>query len=51
MAPVGVRSGYYAGGDDALIMWVRDIDSEAYRVRLERLRGVRRPGLEVHSRW
>ncbi len=50
LAPVGVRSGYYAGGADALVMWVRDIDSEAYAARLERIR--QRPeGLEVQSRW
>ncbi len=51
MAPVGVRSSYYAAGSDALIMWARDIDSPAYRGRLERIRARRRPGLEVHSRW
>jgi [ribosomal protein S18]-alanine N-acetyltransferase len=51
LAPVGVRSGYYAGGDDALIMWARDIDSDTYRTRLDDIRGGRRPGLEVHSRW
>lgn len=51
LAPVGVRTGYYAGGDDALIMWARDIDSDEYRTRLEGIRAGRRPGLEVHSRW
>ena len=31
MAPVGVRPNYYPEtGDDALIMWARDIDSDAY---------------------
>ncbi len=34
MAPVGVRSGYYPGGEDALVMWVRDIDCDGYRTRL-----------------
>jgi ribosomal-protein-alanine N-acetyltransferase len=29
MAPVGARPGYY-GDDDALIMWVHDIDRPAY---------------------
>ena len=29
MAPVGVRHGYY-GDDDALIMWVHDIDRPTY---------------------
>ncbi|MEI8262379.1 MAG: ribosomal protein S18-alanine N-acetyltransferase [Actinomycetes bacterium] len=28
MAPVGVRRGYYAQGEDALVMWARDLDSE-----------------------
>jgi [ribosomal protein S18]-alanine N-acetyltransferase len=51
MAPVGVRRGYYAAGDDALIMWARDIDAASYRMRLERIRGRRPPELEVHSRW
>ena len=37
LAPVGVRRGYY-GDDDALIMWVHDIDSEAYARRLEAIR-------------
>ena len=35
LAPVGVRRNYYpVTGDDALVMWVRDIDSEAYAERL-----------------
>ena len=34
MAPVGVRPNYYADGGDALIMWVRDIDSGEYAERL-----------------
>jgi ribosomal-protein-alanine N-acetyltransferase len=33
LAPVGVRPNYYQDGD-ALIMWVRDIDSAAYAERL-----------------
>jgi ribosomal-protein-alanine N-acetyltransferase len=37
LAPVGVRRGYY-GDDDALIMWVHDIDSEAYAHSLEAIR-------------
>ncbi len=27
LAPVGVRKGYYAGGEDALVMWNREIAS------------------------
>lgn len=26
LAPVGVRRGYYAGGEDGLVMWVYDLD-------------------------
>jgi [ribosomal protein S18]-alanine N-acetyltransferase len=33
LAPVGVRPNYYQDGD-ALIMWVRDIDSDDYALRL-----------------
>jgi [ribosomal protein S18]-alanine N-acetyltransferase len=36
MAPVGVRPNYYPEtGEDALIMWVRDIDSDEYADRLD----------------
>ncbi len=38
MAPVGVRKGYYRD-EDALIMWVHDIDGDEYGQRLERIRG------------
>jgi [ribosomal protein S18]-alanine N-acetyltransferase len=34
-APVGVRPRYYPGGEDALVMWARDIDGDDYRDRLE----------------
>jgi ribosomal-protein-alanine N-acetyltransferase len=35
-APAGVRRNYYAEtGEDAIVMWVHDIDSEAYARRLE----------------
>jgi ribosomal-protein-alanine N-acetyltransferase len=38
MAPVGVRRNYYPEtGDDALVMWARDIDSDQYADRLERI--------------
>ncbi|MHB1711572.1 MAG: ribosomal protein S18-alanine N-acetyltransferase [Acidimicrobiales bacterium] len=40
MAPVGIRPNYYPEtGEDALIMWVRDIDTEVYA---ERLRSIER---------
>ena len=37
LAPVGLHENYY-GEDDALIMWVHDIDSPEYASRLARLR-------------
>jgi ribosomal-protein-alanine N-acetyltransferase len=37
-APVGVRKNYYhVTGQDALVMWVHDVDSEEYAKRLDRL--------------
>ena len=37
-APVAVRKNYYpVTGQDALVMWVYDIDSEEYAERLEDL--------------
>lgn len=38
MAPVGVRKQYYRD-EDALIMWVHDIDGGEYARRLEEIRG------------
>jgi ribosomal-protein-alanine N-acetyltransferase len=39
-APVGVRKNYYpVTGQDALVMWVYDIDSEEYSGRLDELAG------------
>lgn len=38
LAPVGVRRNYYpATGEDALVMCVRDIDSQRYAERLQRI--------------
>jgi ribosomal-protein-alanine N-acetyltransferase len=35
LAPVGVRRNYYpVTGEDAIVMWARDIDSESYGERL-----------------
>ena len=35
LAPVGIRPNYYpVTGDDALVMWARDIDSDEYGSRL-----------------
>jgi [ribosomal protein S18]-alanine N-acetyltransferase len=36
-APVGVRPRYYPDGEDAVIMWVHDVDSPQFATRLERL--------------
>jgi ribosomal-protein-alanine N-acetyltransferase len=37
-APVSVRKNYYpVTGQDALVMWVYDIDSEEYEQRLDEL--------------
>ena len=37
-APVGVRKNYYpVTGQDALVMWVYDIDTEEYARRLDEL--------------
>lgn len=36
MAPVGVRKKYYVS-EDALIMWVHDLDGAEYRERLDRI--------------
>lgn len=34
-APVGIRRGYYArSGDDAVVMWVRDVHTPSYASRL-----------------
>lgn len=37
LSPVGVRKGYY-GDEDALILWVHDIDGDDYRARIETMR-------------
>ena len=51
MAPVGVRRNYYpVTGDDALVMWARDIDSESYAERLASIEAARPPDLAVVSR-
>jgi len=47
-APVGVRKNYYAEtGEDAIVMWARDIDTDEYRARLvtltEHRRGTEHP--------
>ena len=42
-APVAVRENYYqASGEDALVMWVYDIDTPAYAERLAGLAAARK---------
>jgi ribosomal-protein-alanine N-acetyltransferase len=51
LAPVGVRRNYYpVTGDDALVMWARDIDTGAYAERLATIEAGVPPGLTVVSR-
>ncbi|HWD51230.1 MAG TPA: ribosomal protein S18-alanine N-acetyltransferase [Acidimicrobiales bacterium] len=51
MAPVGVRPNYYPEtGEDALIMWVRDIDSETYGRRLDAIEAALPGDLALTSR-
>jgi ribosomal-protein-alanine N-acetyltransferase len=50
MAPVGVRRNYYPTGEDALVMWVRDIDSEEFADRLAAIGDSIPADLEVTSR-
>ena len=50
LAPVGVRPDYYPGGGDALIMWLREIDSEEYAERLAAIESSLSPGIEIERR-
>ena len=51
MAPVGVRPNYYpVTGEDALIMWVRDIDSAPYGERLAAIEQSSSTGFAVMAR-
>jgi ribosomal-protein-alanine N-acetyltransferase len=51
LAPVGVRPNYYpVTGEDALVMWAREIDSEVYADRLATIEARFRPDLVVTSR-
>jgi [ribosomal protein S18]-alanine N-acetyltransferase len=50
-APVAVRKNYYpVTGQDALVMWVYDIDSEEYARRLEELAAAGHPLEDGHRR-
>jgi len=47
-APVGIRPNYYPEtGDDALIMWARDIDSDDYSSRIATIGAALPPSLSV----
>ena len=50
MAPVGVRPNYYPNGGDALIMWVRDIDTGGYAERLSAIEASLAPDVTVERR-
>ncbi|HUY65245.1 MAG TPA: ribosomal protein S18-alanine N-acetyltransferase [Acidimicrobiales bacterium] len=51
LAPVGVRPNYYpASGEDALVMWARDVDSESYADRLGAIEASLPGDLEVTTR-
>jgi ribosomal-protein-alanine N-acetyltransferase len=50
LAPVGVRRDYYPTGEDALVMWARDIDSPEYAERLSAIAESVPAGLVVESR-
>lgn len=44
-APAGIRRNYYAEtGEDAIIMWVRDVDAPLYSERLQRIEAELRAG-------
>ncbi|MGH9080113.1 MAG: ribosomal protein S18-alanine N-acetyltransferase [Acidimicrobiales bacterium] len=51
LAPVGVRRNYYpVTGEDALVMWARDIDSDEYAERLAAIEASLLPDFEVSAR-
>ena len=52
LAPAGIRKGYYLeSGEDAIVMWAHDIDSDDYSGRLRRLWDeVPEPTLVEHPR-
>jgi ribosomal-protein-alanine N-acetyltransferase len=51
LAPVGVRPNYYpVTGEDALVMWARDIDSEEYAERLAAIDSALVDRLRIDSR-
>jgi [ribosomal protein S18]-alanine N-acetyltransferase len=50
--PAGVRKGYYPEtGEDALVMWANDIDTEVYAARLREIEGVVPGRTVVEGDW
>jgi ribosomal-protein-alanine N-acetyltransferase len=51
LAPVGIRRNYYPEtGEDALVMWARDIDSDGYAERLDGIARAQAPAVRIASR-
>lgn len=52
-APEGIRKNYYAEtGEDAMVMWAREVDSQEYAERLRLLaEGIRGTTLVPEGRW
>ncbi len=51
LAPVGVRPNYYPEtGEDAFVMWARDIDTDEYAERLSAIEAAVATGLSVSAR-
>jgi [ribosomal protein S18]-alanine N-acetyltransferase len=51
-APAGVRKGYYPEtGEDALVMWANDVDTEAYAARLSEIEGAVPGRTVVEGDW
>lgn len=51
LAPVGIRPNYYPAGGDALVMWVRDIDTDPYESRVVALAHALASRVDLESRW
>jgi ribosomal-protein-alanine N-acetyltransferase len=50
--PAGVRKGYYPEtGEDALVMWANDVDTEAYAARLGEIESSIPGGTVVEGDW
>jgi [ribosomal protein S18]-alanine N-acetyltransferase len=50
--PAGVRKGYYPEtGEDALVMWANDVDTELYAVRLREIEGSLPGRTVIEGEW